>query len=132
MSKNPLGYIDFRSLNSSQGDSTRHECDGMCEKCPKAGICIFSRAEKIPGSGYRNGGDEKFNSKMLDAMSFTSRYSSRGEGGFSSPLRDYLSIGSDYSNRGLDYSSSRGTYPGNSSSGFHGSYEGGECSGCGK
>ena len=103
--RNPLEYSDSRRLRNSPGD----ECDGMCEKCPKARFCAFARVEKISSSGYKNSGDEEFNSRMLNVLGYSSRYSSRSEKGFSNPMKDY--------------SISEGDYSKDFASGFHGSYD---------
>jgi len=118
MAKNdPLSYAEFRNLDRSQQNPSFKECDGMCERCPRQRNCIVSRTEKIFTSGYRNSGDSEFNSRMLNVLGYSSRYSHRGDNsGFSNPGREYPTNGKDYS--------SRGDYSGSSSSGFRGSYDG--------
>ncbi len=111
--RNPLGYMDSRNL----GEAPRHECDGMCEKCPKIRWCAFLSAERIRASGYKDSGDDRFNARINSVANYRNAYDDRNNKnyGFSNPFRNYSASG-EYNPK--DYMKDFGI-----SRGFHGSYD---------
>jgi len=110
-SENPLNYPSSRNI--------RDRCDGMCEKCSSERFCPFSHAGTMR-DGYGNSSDEKFNSRMLDAFQFQTRYKNNPrEAGFSNPSCEG-STSRSYSSD--DYRKELGI---SDAGGFHGDYGGG-------